>query len=409
MENSKLNETQQRLYHLDWLRVMAICLLIFYHTGMVFVPDWGFHFKVKTDDYWLQNVMLLLSPWRMGLLWFISGVALRFMWHKFSLLDLLWRRSRALLLPLLTGVVLVVPPQLYIEMKQAGDMPLSFGAFLHTFYWEPKHYFDDYQSGILPRFDVNHLWFLRSLWQFSIVLILVSPMLLSRYFQKASDYLSKNIIALSTISVVMVLLIETLLIGEQKREMYGAYFLLVGFAIGHSNVFWDKVNRNANWLVLMAAVSLLSLQLVFCFVWQTDIFDGSKLIGGLVIFIYSVAKIFPVFAALSLACKFLNRKSVRITLLNQWVFPIYVLHQTIIVVVAYFVSGLSFPVELSLPVTLLITFSLCFISIKLMQSFTGVGIFIGLKSAHASHWSCSSYWRWLVTLLCLPLAVELVL
>ena len=78
MESNQKNHTNQRLYQLDWLRVIAIGLLIFYHTAMVYVPDWEFHFKNETTATSLQHFMLLLSPWRMGLLWFISGVALRF-------------------------------------------------------------------------------------------------------------------------------------------------------------------------------------------------------------------------------------------------------------------------------------------------------------------------------------------
>ena len=400
---------KQRLYYLDWLRVIAIGLLILFHTGMVYVPEWGFHFKVETDDYWLQNAMLLLSPWRMGLLWFISGVALRFMWHKYQLIKLIWLRSLAILLPLLIGVLLVVPPQLYIEMKQAGDMPLSFLSFLNALYFEPRNYFENYQSGVWPRLDVNHLWFLRSLWQFNLVLLLFSPILLSAYFQQIYGYLSKNNLVLSALSFVIVLLIETLLVGEQKREVYGLYFLLLGFVIGNSNDFWSSINRNSKWLVLAAIISLLGLQLIFSFIWQADTVEGDKIAGGFAMVIYVLAKVLPVFAVLSLGHKFLNRRSATIASLNQWVFPIYVLHQTFIIMVAYLTSSLGVAVGVNVIMTLLATFILCFISIKIMRSVTVIGVFLGAKNTHTDHWSNASYWRYFVSLLCLPLALELVL
>ena len=400
---------KQRLYYLDWLRVIAIGLLILFHIGMVYVPEWGFHFKVEADDYWLQNAMLLLSPWRMGLLWFISGVALRFMWHKYQLLNLIWLRSLAILLPLLIGVLLIVPPQLYIEMKQAGDMPLSFFSFVNALYFEPRNYFENYQSGIWPRFDVNHLWFLRSLWQFSLVLLLFSPILLSVYFQQIYGYLSKNNLVLSALSFVIVLLIETLLVGEQKREIYGFYFLLLGFVIGNSNDFWSSISRSTKWLVLAAVISLLGLQLIFSFIWQADTLEGDKIAGGFAMVIDVLAKVLPVFAVLSLGYKFLNRRSVTITLLNQWVFPIYVLHQTFIIMVAYLTSSLGVAIGVNVIMTLLGTFILCFISIKIMQSITVIGVFLGEKNTHIDHWSNASYWRHFVSLLCLPLALELVL
>jgi uncharacterized membrane protein len=117
-------DPSDRLHQLDWLRVIAIGVLILFHIGMVYVPGWGFHYKRETQALELQNLMLVLSPWRMGLLWFISGVALRFMWIKHSGIGLLLKRSIQLLFPLLIGVLIVVPPQLYIEMKQAGKMSL---------------------------------------------------------------------------------------------------------------------------------------------------------------------------------------------------------------------------------------------------------------------------------------------
>ncbi len=408
-EKMKDKVTAQRLYHLDWLRVIAIGLLILYHTGMVYVPEWGFHYKAETGYFWLQNLMLMLSPWRMGLLWFISGVALRFMWHKFNLINLLWIRSRTLLLPLLIGVLFVVPPQLYIEMKQAGDMPLSFLSFLKAFYFEPGHYFDDYQSGIWPGFDVNHLWFLRSLWQFGMLLLLLSPMLLNRYFQVIYLRRLNNIPVLCLISVAVVLVIETQSAGEQKRELYGGFFLLAGFLIGNSNDFWENLNRNTKWLVSAAFISLLCLQLVFVLIRQTDASEGHKIADGLALVIYSSAKVFPVLAALALGGKYLNRKSDGVARLNQWVFPVYVLHQTIIIAAAYIISPLNLTTAFKVTLTLALTFGLCGAAVKLMRHVTGAGVFLGRNSPDIAHWSNSGYWRWFVTLLCLPLALELVL
>jgi hypothetical protein len=40
-----------RLFYLDWLRVIAFGLLVFYHTGLIFV-DWGFHIRVWRKKAW---------------------------------------------------------------------------------------------------------------------------------------------------------------------------------------------------------------------------------------------------------------------------------------------------------------------------------------------------------------------
>ena len=51
-----------RRYDLDWLRVIAFSLLIFYHVGMLFVP-WDFHIKNNNICNWLVYE-LLIRRWR---------------------------------------------------------------------------------------------------------------------------------------------------------------------------------------------------------------------------------------------------------------------------------------------------------------------------------------------------------
>ena len=63
-----------RLYFLDWLRIGAFALLIVYHVGMVYV-SWDFHIKSPSASTTIEPFMLLSSPWRMSLLFLISGAA----------------------------------------------------------------------------------------------------------------------------------------------------------------------------------------------------------------------------------------------------------------------------------------------------------------------------------------------
>jgi glucans biosynthesis protein C len=62
-----------RRYDLDWLRVIAIFLLMFYHTGMIFVANWGWHIKDETTSHLFAEWMFFMNRWRMVLLFFISG------------------------------------------------------------------------------------------------------------------------------------------------------------------------------------------------------------------------------------------------------------------------------------------------------------------------------------------------
>src|SRR3954454_4320036 len=96
----------ERRIDLDWVRIAAFGLLIFYHVGMLYV-SWGFQIKSGHRIPALEPVMLLLIPWRLSLLFLVSGVATRFMLGKYTLGPLLRSRSARLLIPLVFGMLVI--------------------------------------------------------------------------------------------------------------------------------------------------------------------------------------------------------------------------------------------------------------------------------------------------------------
>ena len=65
-----------RLFFLDWIRIFAFFVLIFYHVGMYYV-SWGWHVKSPYASDTIEPLMMMSAPWRLGLLFMISGVASR--------------------------------------------------------------------------------------------------------------------------------------------------------------------------------------------------------------------------------------------------------------------------------------------------------------------------------------------
>jgi glucans biosynthesis protein C len=153
-----------RRHDLDWLRIAAFGLLILYHAGMAFVP-WGWHIKLARLD-WLEPVMLFTNAWRLLLLFLISGIASAAMLDK-GPTGFLATRSRRLLLPLLFGILLVVPPQPWVEVQVNGAWA---GTYLD--FWREEYFGLSNQLGlILPTW--NHLWFVVYLWVYTLVLALL--------------------------------------------------------------------------------------------------------------------------------------------------------------------------------------------------------------------------------------------
>lgn len=401
-----------RLHCLDWLRVIAIGVLMLYHTAMVYVPDWGFHYKNPLESDHIKSLMLLTSPWRMGLLWLVSGIALAYMCNSHNVLKLVVKRTNQILLPLLIGVLFIVPLQLFAQMKQAGEMPLNFVGFVYAFFIQPQQYFVNYSSGIWPRFDVNHLWFLRSLWRFSMVLILISPIIKIDNAIKVTDWLSSRITYLLPLFLIPIFMIEWQLEGELVREYYGFVLLFLGFTLGARSAFWQTLIRHSRLLCILCILAMVALQIGFIEIWQTGLHQTNKRLALVINCIYILNKILPLFAILALSYQFLNKPNKTITQLNPFVFPLYILHQSIIIIVAYMASNghvvlLKAP-EYQLWINLVLTPLLCVILLLLISKFNSLRMCFGMRFKD----NVDPYRSWqlslLVLMICAPMIYKLV-
>jgi len=174
-----------RRHDIDALRVLAFGLLILYHAAMLYVAGvgWDFHLKSSHTSEWLQYPMLFLNRWRMELLFLVSGLAVNFMRRRGSLGRLAGKRSLRLLLPLVFGVLVVVPIQPYVQGLSNHLVEPGFGHFLLR-YWSggpwPAGAFTGWQYG----FTWNHLWYLPYLWVYTMLLLGAMPALESRLGQR---------------------------------------------------------------------------------------------------------------------------------------------------------------------------------------------------------------------------------
>lgn len=100
----------ERRYDLDWVRILAFMLLIFYHVGMYYVT-WDWHVKSPYASNTIEPLMMLTSPWRLTLLFLISGVATGYLLDAQGVHNFLGSRSVRLLVPLAFGMAVIVPPQ----------------------------------------------------------------------------------------------------------------------------------------------------------------------------------------------------------------------------------------------------------------------------------------------------------
>jgi hypothetical protein len=358
----------ERRYDLDWLRILVFGLLIFYHIGMLYVANWGFHFKSAYQSETLANFMLIVEPWRMASLWIISGIAIRFILVKVSLLRYTFVRSLRLLLPLLFGVLVIVPPQLYVEMTANGVLDMSYWQFYLTMFTDNNSLFKDYQPGIWPHWDVNHLWYLRSLWEYSLAIIILLPLLNSSYITSASNWMFKQHIAVIILMLTIpIFIIQISWNQDTNRYPLGFTFLLYGYLIGWHASFWQQLKVNVKALLLTFIVLLTVFIIFYNTVWLTldDSTPPWLIIIGMLI--YSLVRVVGVLMVLALAYKYLNKKSASLSYFNDAVYPFYIVHQTIIIVLAYNLTPMALGPIIEPLSVILFTILLCLISFEAIR------------------------------------------
>jgi hypothetical protein len=404
------SDLPNRRYDLDWLRVLAFGSLIFFHIGMVYVEHWGFHIKSQYLSDSLENIMLIVEPWRMPLLWFISGVAIRFILVRVSLQRFIVMRSYRLLLPLLFGVLVIVPPQLYYEMTFNGDLDISYWSFYLQFFQLDSPIFENYQAGIWPHIDVNHLWYIRELWLFSLYLLLLLPLLNSSLVTNALDRVAKlNGLLLATVFSLPVLAIQFILGVEGEREAIGFTFLVYGYLIGWHKQIWQTI-KQSRYQFLTASIICYALLLIgYHFVYLDENNSKVALFHFPFMLVYGLDRVLWMFTALGFGYKLLNHNSTKLNYLNQAVYPYYIVHQTVIIVCGYELSQFQLGGFIEPLVLILLTFCICAVAFEVIRNVGFLRPLFGLKMKTSTPAWALRLGYITSTILVIPIALEIIL
>lgn len=354
----------QRLLFLDWLRIGAFALLVLYHVGMYYV-SWPWHVKSPAAGAWLEPWMRLSSPWRLSLLFLISGAATSFMLQRGGAsVALLASRSKRLLWPLLFGMAVIVPPQSYFEVIHSHGYAGSYLDFLRL-------YFSGYggfcaragQCLILPTW--NHLWFVAYLLVYTLLLWLVvrlSPTVLDALASLQARALRGA--ALLWLPIAALALARLALIDRfapthalvDDWYLHATYFALfaIGAAWARDPAAWQRCAEQRWPALAIAAAAWCALALLPQLAatpgpWRT-----------LARIAFAAMQWSAVVAAVGFARVHLNRDHSWRATLAEAVFPVYIVHQTLIIVFAMALAGLRWPPIVEGPALVGLTFATSF-------------------------------------------------
>ena len=382
----------QRLYFLDWLRIGAFALLVLYHVGMYYVT-WSWHVKSADASAALEPFMRLSSPWRLSLLFLISGAATSFMLLRDGA-SAAWfgGRSKRLLLPLLFGMAVIVPPQSYFEVVQQHGYAGSYFDFMRLYFSGHGGFC---KAGgaclILPTW--NHLWFVAYLFVYSAAL-----WLLLRAWPQALQFIAQALAralrgaALLWLPIVVLALLRVSLIARfppthalvDDAYLHAMYFglFIVGAAWARDAGMWQRcaaLRWPALGLALLAWLATIVLPL-----WLGATPAAREQWAWLARTLFATMQWSAIVAAVGFARVHLNRDHRWRATLADSVFPVYIAHQTLIVLFAMALAPLRWAPALEGPLLAALTFAASFGVYLAVRRVPGLRTVFGLNTVRAA-------------------------
>jgi peptidoglycan/LPS O-acetylase OafA/YrhL len=319
----------ERYDFLDWLRVIAIFVLLFYHTGMIFV-GWGWHVMNEQRIDALVVPMGISHRLRMPLLFVIAGAGMWFALQRRTGAQVFKERTVRLLLPLVIGMFVIVPPQVFYERLFQDRWHDGFLQFL----WERTLRLRPYPEG---DFSWHHLWFIAYLYVYVPLLL---PLMIWWRQRRSKLQAGAWIFALAVPLAINEALLKPLFpeTHDLVRDWYifNHYLLLTayGYLLASTPGIWE-------WLAVRRhrfAIGGVSLYVIATWLFARGVIHRDTPVDA---FVANVFTWVWLMAFLGYGHRHLSFCNPLLRWARDASYPIYILHQTLIVAIGYYVIQTS--------------------------------------------------------------------
>jgi peptidoglycan/LPS O-acetylase OafA/YrhL len=324
----------QRRYDIDWLRVLAVLLLFPFHTARIFDTFDPWYVKNGTLSEALTYFIAFVHPFHMPLLFLLAGASTWFALSYRSAGQYAKERVIRLLIPFIFGVLVIVPPQSYFALLGHSDYSKSYFEWYPNFLSINSNDMDGY---FLGGFTPAHLWFIAFLFIFSLLAL---PIFLYLRRRDSGKRLTGWLAAFFSLPGAILLLAIPLWVAYEVIDFYPSplYFIsyfILGYLLVADTRFEKAIDRHK-------AIALVIGPILYLFVAYFQVAgwpEGMLSRAGSVINAYTVgfAPWFFVIAILGYGRRFLTSSNKFLKYTGPASYPYYILHQTIIVIIGFYV------------------------------------------------------------------------
>lgn len=346
-----------RYDYLDWLRVLATLSIFFYHSDRFFNYN-GWLVKSASTNLVSTVHIQFFGLWIMPLFFIISGASVFYSLKFRSAGKFLKERVTRILIPLvIMGVFVLAPPQIYLWR-------VSTGKFAGNFFQFYPHYFDGvYPMGGNFAFHGLHLWYLMDLFIFSLLLLpLFHP------FKKSGRSILSRLSGLAANPYGLFLLFVPLAavalwadqIGMGLTRVMGGWdtfsyviFFIYGYLIFANKQIQELIFRLCPAYfkaAMVLTVTYLFFKLGIDLPKTVTVWLGMTVVRSLIAWCWIVTII-------GFGKRYLNFGNRFLKYANEAVLPFYMLHQTVIIMVGYFVIQLQIPIASQFVVIAVVSFA----------------------------------------------------
>ncbi len=331
----------KRLLYLDWLRVLAVLAVFIFHSGRFF-DQYPWHVKNAVTYASVQFFSMFFSSWGMPLIFVISGASLYFAVDKMG--KFVVDKTLRLLVPLVVGVFTHISIAVYLERLTRHQF---FGSFFEFY---PTYFQGMYDQGGNFAWMGLHLWYLLVLFVYSLVFLPVFYVLKLK-IRPALDWLGRAavlpgvvyLLALPVMAIAM-RIDPTTPLGNHNMGGWSvlAYipFLFYGFLFS-SNAGLQARLKDGRWVTLA-----LSLAVTCGLVYAYNLYGNTVyptrpyaiINGG-----YALMAWLWILTIFGFAIRHLNFARPVLAYANEAVLPFYILHQTVLLVIGFYVTSWRIP------------------------------------------------------------------
>lgn len=348
-----------RKHYLDNLKIIVILLLFPIHTFMIW-NNYGTKFYVWAgENNLLSSLMIITNPWNMALLFVIAGMCARYSLKKRNTREFIKERINKLLVPLILGILLLIPIQALYARK-------FFDGYDGSIWENYGHFFTSFTdlSGYDGGFSPGHLWFILFLLIISLLALLV--MKYAPYEKISAKFEKMNIFGIILLFIPVWLMSYFGAFGTYSLGRYLALYLL-GYYMLSNDAVMEKIMRNKKVILgLFGALQLWLVVAYYNFGYYGDLFVN--LVGWM-----------GVLAGIIIGRLLLDTENKVTRYFRRASFPIYILHLPILVVIAYYAVTMIDNVFLQIGVIILGSFAVTVLAYEIVKRVPILRKMIGMR------------------------------